>query len=92
MSTSTVTKAQITDFLVNMMTKEKQIDPNLLHPNNELKNIGIDSFGFLEVIFSIENQYNISLPKNYEHLLTIQDVIDVTYDLIKENNSSLKTA
>ena len=82
MSKKIATKDEIKSFLTDIFTKEKNISIDKLSPDRPLKELDIDSFGFLEVIFSIEHQYNISFPKNYEHLVTIQDVIDVTHDLV----------
>jgi acyl carrier protein len=82
MSKEVATKDEIKSFLIDMFIKEKNISIENLSPERPLKELDIDSFGFLEVIFSIEHQYNISFPKNYEHLVTIQDVIDVTHDLV----------
>jgi acyl carrier protein len=50
--------------------------------------LDVDSFGFLEIIFSIEHQYNINFPKNFEHIKTLQDVVDVTRDLVLAKNTS----
>jgi acyl carrier protein len=84
MSKEVATKDEIKAFLTEIFTKEKNISIDKLTPDQALKNLDIDSFGFLEVIFSIEHQYNVSFPKNYEHLVTIQDVIDVTHELVIE--------
>lgn len=82
MSTEVVNKDEIKSFLTEIFTKEKNIPADKLAPEQALKELDIDSFGFLEVIFSIEHQYNISFPKNYEHIVTVQDLINVTHDLV----------
>jgi len=82
MSTEVVNKDEIKSFLTEIFTKEKNIPAEKLTSEQALKELDIDSFGFLEVIFSIEHQYNISFPKNYEHIVTVQDLVDVTHDLI----------
>lgn len=82
MSTEVVNKDEIKSFLTEIFTKEKNIPADKLTPEQALKELDIDSFGFLEVIFSIEHKYNISFPKNYEHIVTVQDLINVTHDLV----------
>lgn len=86
MSTEVVNKDEINSFLTEIFTKEKNISADKLTPEQALKELDIDSFGFLEVIFSIEHQYNISFPKNYEHIVTVQDLINVTHDLVAAKN------
>lgn len=86
MSKEVINKDEIKSFLTEIFTKEKNIPAEKLTPEQALKELDIDSFGFLEVIFSIEHQYNISFPKNYEHIVTVQDLVDVTYGLVAEKN------
>lgn len=82
---------EIRKFLMDLLVQENKIDIAQLKLNNNLKDLDIDSFGFLEIIFSIEHNYGVSFPKNFEHIKTLQDVITVTHDLVLEKNKSLIT-
>ena len=80
---------EIKQFLTNLLIQENKIDVAKIKLDSNLKDLDIDSFGFLEVIFSIEHQYNISFPKNFEQIKTLEDVINVTRDLVLEKNKAL---
>lgn len=80
---------EIKKFLVDLLIQENNIDVAKLKLDSHLKDLDIDSFGFLEIIFSIEHQYNISFPKNFDHIKTLQDVINVTHDLVLTKNISV---
>ena len=82
---------EIKNFLMDLLVQENKIDVAQLKLDSNLKDLDIDSFGFLEVIFSIEHNYEVSFPKNFEHIKTLQDVITVTHDLVLEKNKSLIT-
>jgi acyl carrier protein len=73
---------EIKNFLTNLLVQENKIDAAQIKLDSSLRDLDIDSFGFLEIIFSIEHQYNISFPKNFEHIKTLQDVINVTHELV----------
>lgn len=88
MKTVTSSKEEVKSFIFNVLTQEKQIDAAALNGETALKNLDIDSFGFLEVIFSIEHEYNISFPKEYSHILTLQDLVDVTHQLIADKQGA----
>lgn len=88
MKTVTASKEEVKIFLFNVLSKEKQIDTTQLNHETPLKNLEIDSFGFLEVIFNLEHEYDISFPKEYGHILTIQDLIDVTHQLVSEKTNA----
>ena len=82
---------EIKKFLMYLLVQENKIDIAQLKLNTNLKDLDIDSFGFLEIIFSIEHSYEVSFPKNFEHIKTLQDVITVTHDLVLEKNKSVAT-
>ena len=82
---------EIKNFLMDLLVQENKIDVAQLKLESNLKELNIDSFGFLEIIFSIEHKYDVSFPKNFEHIKTLQDVIMVTHDLVLEKNKSVET-
>ena len=87
MSTQIISlESEIKNFLVDILVQENKIDAEKIQLDSHLKTLDIDSFGFLEIIFSIEHQYKIAFPKNFEHIKTLQDVITVTKDLITAKN------
>lgn len=79
---------KIKSFLTNLLIQENKVDVAKIKLDSSLRDLDIDSFGFLEIIFSIEHQYNVSFPKNFEHIKTLQDVISVTRELVLEKNTS----
>jgi acyl carrier protein len=88
MTQQTITSEDVKNFLQNLLLEEKKIDLKGVDLNTNLKELNIDSFSFLEVIFSIEHHYNIFFPQNFEDIKTLQDVINVTYELIQQKNKT----
>ena len=82
---------EIKKFLMDLLAQENKIETAQLKLNSNLKALDIDSFGFLEIIFSIEHKYDVSFPKNFEHIKTLQDVITVTHDLVLGKNKTVST-
>ena len=80
---------EIKTFLTNLLVQENKIDGAKIKLDSSLRDLDIDSFGFLEIIFSIEHQYNVSFPKNFEYIKTLQDVINVTHDLVLAKSTSV---
>jgi acyl carrier protein len=79
---------EIKNFLTNVLVEENKIDVTKLSLDSYLTDLDIDSFSFLEIIFSIEHQYNIYFPENFDSIKTLQDVINVTHDLVLEKNKA----
>jgi acyl carrier protein len=79
---------EIKNFLTNVLVEENKIDVTKLSLDSYLTDLDIDSFSFLEIIFSIEHRYNIYFPENFDSIKTLQDVINVTRDLVLAKNTS----
>ncbi|HAF01783.1 MAG TPA: hypothetical protein DCO68_04415 [Methylophilaceae bacterium] len=88
MSPVLISKNDVKDFVINLLINEKEIDANILNPESKLKEIGIDSFGFLEIIFSIEHEFDIKFPQEFQDIVTLQDCLDITYNLIIDKNKT----
>ncbi|HOY70000.1 MAG TPA: phosphopantetheine-binding protein [Methylotenera sp.] len=88
MDSVTVTREDVENYILNVLKEEKKLDVSKLSFDSTLKDLNIDSFGFLEVIFSIEHQFNIHFPNDLDHVKTAKDVVDETYSLIQQKNKA----
>ncbi len=50
--------------LIAIIAKHAGIDPGSLHMDSPLEEIGIDSLGIVEIIFDIEECFDIELPES----------------------------
>ena len=86
MKLDVITKEDVTQFLHSYLVNEKKIDPTLLKLENNLKDLNIDSFSFLEIIFSVEHQFDILFPQQFDQPKTLGDVVDLTFGLIADKH------
>ncbi len=49
----------------------------LLTPNATLDSIGLDSLDKIELLFSIEEEFNIKIDDRSKSIVTIQDAVDL---------------
>lgn len=63
---------QLKDILVN----DYEVPPAKLAPSARLDELGIDSLGVMELMFKIEEAFDIRLPPEEVALDTVQDVVD----------------
>lgn len=57
-----VTRADIEQQLIAIVRQEKDIPAELLQPDMQLAEAGIDSLDSLTILFAIEEQFHISIP------------------------------
>lgn len=77
-------KKQILESIRNIVKENLYIHNVELTPSSHLRNdLGLDSLDILEIIFKLEEEYNVKLPDLDEHEINlVQDVIDAFYDKI----------
>ena len=62
------------DRLCAMLLKDYKLAPDQLTPDAPLEAIGIDSLGIADLLFTLEDEFKISLPPEPVQLLTLGDV------------------
>lgn len=87
--TKNVTQDEVASYLLNLLKEEKKVDVSGLTLQSTLKELNIDSFSFLEVVFTIEDHYKITFPKDYENIVTLQDIVNLTHNLVAEKEKTV---
>lgn len=83
-----VSREEVEKYLFKLLTEEKKIDVRGLTFDSTLKDLNIDSFSFLEVVFSIEDHFKITFPKNFDNIETLKDIVNLTHNLVLEKTAS----
>lgn len=65
-----------------ILVREYQLAPDTLTMDAALERLGIDSLGVAELLFSVEDEFGISLPPEPLQLLTLGDVVRYIDDLL----------
>lgn len=72
-----VTRAEIEQQLIAIVRQEKDIPAELLQPDMQLAEAGIDSLDSLTILFAIEEQFRISIPDTVARgLATFGDMVN----------------
>ncbi len=61
--------------LRDILARDYKIAPELLTPDSLLEELGVDSLGVAELLFNIEDEFNITVPPDPVTLATIGDVV-----------------
>jgi acyl carrier protein len=60
----------ITQIVVEILGRRKEIDQAAIGPETTLASLGIDSLEGLEVIFALEDRFQISIPDDEANTMT----------------------
>ena len=65
-----------------ILVKDYKLQPVRLTPDAALESLGIDSLGTVELLWTIEDTFQIKLPSDPVDLSTLADVVRYVDDLI----------
>lgn len=76
--------------IVEIVANQRRVDPATLSLSDRLEDIEIESIDLVEIIFAIEDEFDIDVPQDRDamKLDTLQDVVDGVQRLIDEKNAA----
>jgi acyl carrier protein len=63
-----------------------------LRPDRPLEELGVDSLGIIEVMFKLEETFDVRMGDERAPIKTVQDIADIVDKLIHERDAPGKTA
>lgn len=73
-STTTPTTSTTLDRLRCLLMRDYQLDADRLGADAALDSLGIDSLGVAELLFTLEDEFSVTLPSAPVQLVTVGDV------------------
>jgi acyl carrier protein len=78
--------------LQKIIVKDFELKPEDLKANASLESLGLDSMSTIDLLFSIEDEFNIQVSREPVELKMIQDVVDYIDRLIAEQHGDQRMA
>ncbi len=82
------------DQIIEIIAREAVLEPAQVRPDMTLEDIGLDSLGLVEMIFSIEETFGISVPFNANEpgetrfdLSSVGSIVAAVEELISEQGT-----
>jgi acyl carrier protein len=75
--------------VLEILTKQIRTKPDNLTEETSLEALGIDSLGMVEIIFGLEDEFNITIPESndiqqrFKAFATVADVIKMVESLLE---------
>jgi len=73
-----------------LIAAELDLAASDLDPARSLEELGVDSLGVIEVMFKLEDEFNIKMPDERVPIKTVQDIADLVDRLVSERDSAQK--
>lgn len=82
------------EFLREIIARDFEVDPQLLHGDARLEDFAIDSLGLIEIMFAVEDQFNITVPPEPPDartpINTLNDLVRYLDRLVSEQHGATK--
>lgn len=72
------------ELLRQILAKDFEVAPELIHPAARLDQLSIDSLAVIEVMFRLEDEFKISFPQDPGDLSTVGDLASSIDRLVAE--------
>lgn len=84
----------IADKIFDIVAKERRIDRSTLTLDTKLEDVEIESVDLVEIIFAIEDEFDIDIPQDESEfkLETMRDIVEGVQRLIAEKQSASSAA
>ncbi len=69
-----------------LLVKHNEVTGDDLVPDASLEALGLDSMDTIDLLFNIEDEFNITVPRDQVPLKTLQDVVDYVDRLVSEQH------
>ena len=75
----------IEDVLKGMIAKQAHLDPSMITPESELSELGVTSLDLVELIMTIEDKYDVTIPVDaveaWNGYKTVANLIELGHSL-----------
>ena len=68
--------------LRDILVKDYSVDPDAIGPETQLENLGVDSLGLADLLFTIEDEFKVTVSRDPVQLVTVGEVGDYIDGLI----------
>jgi len=85
---------EINNVILDVLAKHTQIDREKVTLETRLNSVGVDSLMMVEIIFDLEERFDISIPdpefvgQQNKQFETVADVVRVVKDLIEQQTAT----
>lgn len=75
------------EVLRRVISSELGLSGESVKLDSSLEDLGIDSLGFLELMFALDKELKINFPESAEGIHTVGDVVAIVDRLLSQNQS-----
>ena len=81
--------AEFEQKVIGLITKKKKLDPAAITPESTFQDLGIDSLDGIDLVFTFEDEFNISIPDHVvQKMKSVGQVIEALREVLTKRTPS----
>jgi len=83
---------EFTQRVLKTIATAKRIPPETVQIDSEFQALGIDSMDAVEILFALENEFDINIPDDdVRNVKSVRDMVDGVRRLVETKNAGART-
>jgi len=74
--------------VAKLLAERLEVDISTIHPDTDLESLGADSLTVVELIFDLEDEFDVKLGDERPELVVVQDIADNLDRLLKNKTTA----
>jgi len=70
------TQDELTERIISVIAKVHQYPADMITACSSLEELGVDSLDSVNILFALEEEFNVSIPDEGKKLRTVQEIVD----------------
>ena len=75
---------QLSERVINVIARTQKIPYETIRLDSSLEELGIDSFDGVNILFALEDEFDIRIPDDAKQLKTIRDIVENMEEFLKK--------
>jgi acyl carrier protein len=75
---------QLSERVVSVIARTQKIPHETIRLDSSLEELGIDSFDGVNILFALEDEFDIRIPDEAKELKTIRDIVENMEEFLKK--------
>jgi acyl carrier protein len=70
-------------FIAELLSEKYDVDPEAISPDAELTELGLDSLTVVEMLFDVEDEFEIEVPEERANFKTLAEAVALVEELVQ---------
>ncbi len=88
-----MSREELTERVTKIIAEVQKVRPESVAPDSTFEQLGIDSLGAIEILFALENDFDITIPEQEaQKMKSVAQAVEALHELLEKRQQAAGTA